>query len=146
MRSWSLNTPLNAPAERAWQLLVDLDQWHTWNGLIPHAAGSVALGQELEFGIRRVDGSLREHRPTVQILDRPDHMMLAADFGHRAVLRMEHHLVLHPDRLEQRWDVFGVAGPVLWTSLTETFARFQRLGDDLQAELTRQRADGGGRA
>lgn len=143
MRSWSLSTPLDAPAERAWALLTELDAWPEWNRLIPVAHGTVALGQVLEFGIRRVDGSLRDHRPTVHLLDRPHHMMLAADFGHRGLLRLEHHLMVQDGALVQRWDASGVLVPVLWSSLTETFARFEELGVDVQVELARRQAGPG---
>lgn len=143
MRSWSLSTPLHGDPQAAWGALVELERWSEWNRLIPRAQGQVAVGQVLAFGIRRVDGSLRDHRPTVQILDRPHHMMLAADFGHRGLLRLEHHLVLERRELVQRWDVTGALTPVLWASLTETFARFQELGEDLQRELTRRQGPAG---
>ncbi len=83
MRSYELSTPMPAPAADVWAVLVDLAHWGQWNKLVPLASGDVRPGQNLAFKIRRVDGTYRDHRPTVDAIEPGRVIVLSATFGHR---------------------------------------------------------------
>ena len=140
MRSYELSTLMPAPAADVWAVLVDLAHWGQWNKLVPLASGDVRPGQILAFKIRRVDGTYRDHRPTVDAIESGRVIVLSATFGHRFALKLVHTFTIDQVqegscRLHQRWDASGVLVPSLWLSLTQTMGRFAELGEDLAAKV-----------
>lgn len=115
-------------------MLVDLAHWPRWNRLVPHGEGALREGETLSFRIR---GVRRPHRPVVVRVAEPEEIVLAATFGHRWLLRMEHRFAFveagEGCRLDQRWEVTGVLAPLLWWRLVPALARFAELGEDLAA-------------
>lgn len=140
MRSYELSTPMPAPAADVWATLVDVANWQQWNKLVPVASGDVRSGEILAFKIRRVDGTYRDHRPTVDAIEPGRVIVLSATFGHRFALKLVHTFTIDQVqegscRLHQRWDASGVLVPSIWSSLTQTMGRFAELGEDLAARL-----------
>jgi hypothetical protein len=136
MRSYELSTPMPAPAADVWATLVDVAHWGQWNKLVPVVSGDVRPGQVLAFKIRRVDGTYRDHTPTVDAIEPGRMIVLSATFGHRVALKLVHTFTIDQVqegscRLHQRWDASGVLVPSLWSSLTQTMGRFAELGEDL---------------
>ena len=142
MRSYELSTPMPAPAAEVWAALVDLVHWGQWNKLVPVASGDVRPGQILAFKIRRVDGTYRDHTPTVDAIEPGRVIVLSATFGHRFAVKLVHTFTIgqvqeRSCRLDQRWDASGVLVPTLWSSLTQTMGRFAELGEDLATRVSR---------
>jgi hypothetical protein len=142
MRSYELSTPMPAPAADVWATLVDLARWGQWNKLVPVASGDVRPGQILAFKIRRVDGTYRDHTPTVDAIEPGRVIVLSATFGHRFAVKLVHTFTIcqvqeGSCRLHQRWDASGVLVPTLWSSMTQTMGRFAELGEDLAARVKR---------
>jgi len=138
MRDYELSTPILASAAVVWTALVELEHWGEWNKLVPVASGEVRTGEVLAFKIRRVDGTFRDHRPTVDAIEPGRVIVLSAAFGHRHAVKLVHTFTIDQlgdghCRLHQRWDASGVLVPLLWRSLTQTMARFSELGEDLAA-------------
>lgn len=140
MRSYELSTPMPAPANEVWATLMDLARWGQWNNLVPVASGDVRPGQILAFKIRRIDGTVRDHTPTVDAIEPGRMIVLSATFGHRFVVRLVHTFTIDQVqdgscRLHQRWEASGVVVPILWSSITQTMGRFAELGEDLAARV-----------
>jgi len=47
---------INAPTEKVWRTLTDIDQWAQWSPIINEANGVAALGSELSITMRGDDG------------------------------------------------------------------------------------------
>ncbi|KAG0237476.1 hypothetical protein BGW42_000686 [Actinomortierella wolfii] len=43
---------IDAPPDKVWEVLVDLDHYSEWNPLFVHARGTVALGETLHIKTR----------------------------------------------------------------------------------------------
>jgi hypothetical protein len=142
MRSYELSTPMSAPPADVWTTLVDLAHWGEWNKLVPVASGDIRTGEILAFKIRRLDGTYRDHRPTVDAIEPGRVIVLSATFGHRFAVKLVHSFTIDQVqegscRLHQRWDASGVLVPILWSDLTQTMRRFSQLGEDLAARVKR---------
>ncbi len=141
MRAFELSTKIDAAPAHVWQALVAIDAWPSWNRLVPYGEGVVRPGERLLFRIRRVDGSFRVHRPHVVATNAPQELVLAASFGHRWLVHMEHAFAIEArgvggSVLRQRWTVTGLLVPLLWPMLVRAMARFAELGDDLATRLS----------
>lgn len=138
-RHFELSTDLDASVDAAWAALIAIDRWHEWNRLMPAAAGRPEPGQRLALKLRREDGRLRDHRPVVVAVEPPEKVVLAANFGHRWLLRLVHSVIVEERpggaRIRHRWDVSGLLTAPLWASLTQTFRRFDGMSEDLRQHL-----------
>ncbi len=133
-RSFTLSTPIGAPASLAWRVLVDLRAWAEWNTLLPRAEGDLRAGGPMRFEITQPRAKPYVHRAVLAVIDPPRRLVLVATPLHPWLLQMEHEFELSGAdhaTLVQTWTVSGVLVPPLWSRLTASFARFSQLGDDL---------------
>ncbi len=142
MRAFELSTEIDAAPAEVWRVLVAMDAWPSWNRLVPYGEGDARPGGRLLFHIRRADGSRYVHRPRVVSITSPRELVLAASFGHRWLVHMEHTFLIEArgvggSLFRQRWTVTGLLVPLLWSILVRALARFAELGDDLATRLSR---------
>ena len=60
---------IQAPAEKAWSVLMDFDQYPNWNPFIQSISGNPGVGEQLEAHIQPPEGNKMVFKPTVLNLD-----------------------------------------------------------------------------
>lgn len=140
MRTFELSTPIRYPVQRVWTTLVDIDQWHRWNSVVPAAAGIVEPGMRLRLQLKDPKGRLQPFSPVVTTVRPPDELALAAVVIHRLLLSMHHRFLLNPigpeeTLLTQRWECTGALVPLLWRRITGGMHPFAAFGTDLERAI-----------
>ncbi|MBW2464993.1 MAG: SRPBCC domain-containing protein [Deltaproteobacteria bacterium] len=136
MRTIELTTALDAPAQHAWQVLLDVDRWPEWGVLVVSAEGRFAPGARWTMHLR--DG--RRMRPTLITVE-PTRLVFETYLGHRRWVCMQHSFQVEEldakrSMLRQRFEVRGVLVPVLWRALSRGMRQFDELGCDLARRVT----------
>jgi hypothetical protein len=60
---------IHAPAERAWQLLLDFNNYSKWNPFIREINGVPNVGAKLEIHLHTASGKTRIYKPTITKLE-----------------------------------------------------------------------------
>ncbi|MFL6440361.1 MAG: SRPBCC family protein [Nitrososphaeraceae archaeon] len=60
---------IKASAERAWQVLIDFNNYSQWNPFIPQINGAPKVGTKLEIHLHTASGKRRIYKPTVTKLE-----------------------------------------------------------------------------
>ena len=143
MRRIELNTPLGASAERAWDVLLDLDGWPRWGGLVTSAQGVLEPGARWTMTLRPevVGGRARAMRPRFVSVDPPRQVVFETLLLGAWFVRLVHVFDVVPDGdravLRQSFRATGLGVPLLWPVLRDGMTQFDELGEDLAAWLAR---------
>jgi hypothetical protein len=86
---------IDAPAERVWQILIDLDRWQDWNPFITRAAGTVELGQQIDVTMAPEGSRPVRFRPVVTEATEPRVFSWLGHLGVRGIFDGAHRFEIH---------------------------------------------------
>ena len=141
MRQLTLVQPLPVDADTAWTVLVDIARWPEWRGLVLSAEGAFEPGAPWIVRLRGArGGSPRTLRPVFTSMEPGREIVFETRIGAAWVVRMVHHFELQaaPEgraTLVQRFEITGLAVPLLWGPLERGMRQFEELGSDLARRL-----------
>lgn len=61
MKELCTEIEIQAPPEKVWQILTDLDKWPEWNPFIHHAIGKVQVGAAVDITVRSAAKEMTLH-------------------------------------------------------------------------------------
>lgn len=143
MRRIELTTALAAPADRVWNVLMDLDGWSLWGGLVTSAAGELRPGARWTMTLRaEVDGGApRTMRPRFVSMDPPRRVVFETLLLGAWFVRLVHVFDVEAEGdgavLRQSFEATGLGVPLLWPMLRDGMTQFDELGDDLARWVAR---------
>lgn len=109
---------MDAPPERVWEELTDLESYEEWNPNITFAAGSLEEGAEVDLRVQPTYGRERSIRVTVTEVDPARKLQWVGAVGGRWLFEGQHTFELHPldgdrTRFVNRERVSGVTAPIV---------------------------------
>ena len=112
---------IDAPPERVWQVLRDLDAYPEWNPFVVRATGRAEVGERLTLRLQPVVGRATTVRPTVLEVREGARLRWLGRFGIRGILDADHRFALEPSgagtRLVQEEDFRGLLVPFVARTL-----------------------------
>jgi hypothetical protein len=96
MRQLQSTIDIEAPPERVWSVLTDLNAFSEWNPFIREARGDLRPGSELDIRIQPPGGRLIRFRPTVIKVDPRRELRWLGRTGVRGIFDGEHVHQLEP--------------------------------------------------
>lgn len=140
MREFEISSPVSGEPHEVWATLTNFSRYGEWSQLVPVAEGSLVPGACLDLRLQGPGGLRMPFRPTVVATDPPREFVLEASAGHRSLIHLVHTFTLAGSApklfLQQRWEATGALVPLLWPLLRLAMARFDRLGEDLNARMS----------
>lgn len=128
MREVRTQVTIDAPVERVFQILTDIERYHDWNPLIVLARGRVEPGEKLDISIRLPGKPDMPY--VVQILRIvPDREFVwIGRMKMKGILDGMHFFELSPEganrvRVVQREEFRGLLVPLVWKSFLDTRMR-----------------------
>lgn len=110
---------IDAPVERIWEILIDLDRYHEWNPFITNAKGRIAPGATFE--VRPVSDGGKRHVFVPQVTDYQEHREFTwtGEFYFRWLALGDHTFRLTGledgrVRLDHDERIYGIAAPLLY--------------------------------
>jgi hypothetical protein len=139
---------INAPIERVWTILTDLDHYHEWNSFIPSMQASpFAVGSTLTMGVRMNPNTHTTSIETITAIE-PQHLLAWKTRSPKWFLSGERFQEItaidpHTTRYWTRESFSGILAPVLQILLAKDLQRnFNAMANDLKAHAeTMQEAD-----
>ena len=133
---------IDAPPDRVWQILTDLEGYGSWNPFIVTAAGRVAVGQRLTNRFQPPGGRGQTLEPTVTVVEPPERFEWLGHLGLPGIFDGRHRFELEPTdgggtRLVHRELFSGLAVRWFRSSLDTTV----RQGFELMNEALKARAE-----
>ena len=115
---------IEAPVERIWEILVDLDRYHEWNPFITNATGRIAPGAT--FKVSPVSDRGKRHVFVPQVTDYQEHREFTwtGEFYFRWLALGDHTFRLTPVndgrvRLDHDERIYGMAAPFVYLMAKE---------------------------
>lgn len=142
MRQITLVQPLPSDVHTAWSVFVDIDRWPEWRGMVLSASGAFEPGARWTIRLRGdASGAARTMRPTFVSRTPGREIVFETRLVAAWVVRMVHRFELEAAAdgtavLVQRFEVSGLAVPLLWGPLERGMRQFEALGGDLARRLT----------
>lgn len=135
---------IDAPTERIWEILVDLDRYHEWNPFITNAKGRIAPGATFHVRPRTDGGKPLDFVPQVTKYREYREFTWTGEFYFRWVALGDHTFRLTElgggrIRLDHDEKIYGFAAPLLYV-----FAKKQiRNGFEAMNAALKARAEAG---
>jgi hypothetical protein len=140
---------IEAPAEKVWELLIDITAYPTWNPFITRAEGPVEVGGRLTLRMQPVSGSAVTLRPTVVEVVQGHRLRWQGRLAVRGLLDADHLFILEPhgatrSRLVQREHFRGLLVPFVQRSLDRgTLPAFHAMNAALKDRVEKATASRG---
>jgi hypothetical protein len=140
---------IEAPAEKVWELLIDVTAYPTWNPFITRAEGPVEVGGRLTLRMQPVSGSAVTLRPTVVEVVQGHRLRWQGRLAVRGLLDADHLFILEPhgatrSRLVQREHFSGLLVPFVQRSLDRgTLPAFHAMNAALKDRVEKATASRG---
>lgn len=87
---------IDAPPERVWEILTDLDRYEEWNPFVIASEGEVAVGQRLVNRLQPPGGRAQTFKPTVTVADEPKTFEWLGRLGLPGIFDGRHRFDLEP--------------------------------------------------
>jgi hypothetical protein len=133
---------INAPAERVWQIVTDLERYADWNPFIPRASGRIAPGERIRIEVQPAGLKPVRFRPKVLHVEPGRSFYWEGRLALPGLFTGRHHFELHQNgggsvRFVQ-WEQFsGLLLPLIWRRIAEP----TRQGYHLMNAAVKQRAE-----
>jgi len=144
MREVRTEITIDAPAQRVFQILIDIERYHEWNPLIVSARGRVEPGEKLDISIRLPGKPDMPY--VVQILRVVDELEFVwiGRMKMKGILDGMHFFELFPEganrvRVVQREEFRGLLVPLVWRTFLDTRMRmgFEAVNRKLKEQAER---------
>lgn len=135
---------IHAPAQRIWDILVDLDRYHEWNPFIRRAKGRIAPGATFEVSPKTKGGKRLVFVPQVTDYQEMREFTWTGKFYFRWLAMGNHTFRLTPldngaIRVDHDERIYGIGAPLVYL-----FAKEQiRTGFEAMNHALKQRAEAG---
>jgi len=127
MREIRTEIDINAPMEKVWSVVTDIDKWEEWSPIINQASGAASLGSELTITMISEDGKGSKdgpkYMPVVTIYQEPKvfrwraKMMAEFIFTNDKVFELEE--ISSGTRLIHKEMYKGMIVPLFWSKLND---------------------------
>ena len=140
MREIFTEIDIDAPADRVWCVLVDIQMWHEWNPFIPDISGEISVGSRLTIRVEPPGGKPMSFKPIVSCVQENSDLIWIGSLPIPGAFKGEHIFELRPiddahTKLIQRENYSGWMIPFLWKSLDRNVrAGFQLMNEALKNE------------
>ena len=130
---------IDAPPQRVWGILTDLDAYESWNPFVVASHGEVVVGEKLVNRVQPPGGKAHTFKPTVTEVQTARTFEWLGRLGVPGIFDGRHRFDLEPTsdggtRLIHQEFFTGVLVPFLRSSLdTETRRGFELMNDALKA-------------
>lgn len=130
---------IDAPPERVWRILTDLEGYRSWNPFLVESSGQVEIGQRLVNRLQAPGGRAQTFRPTVTAVDHARTFEWLGRLGLPGIFDGRHRFDLEPTadggtRLVHQEHFNGVLVRLLRSSLdTGTRQGFELMNQALKA-------------
>ena len=133
---------INAPTQRVWQTLTDLDAHSAWNPFLTQAAGTLVVGQRLNLQMQPPEGRAMTVKPWVTAVEEHRYLEWLSRLGMPGLLDGRHSFSLTSlpggrTLLQQSATFTGVLVPVAGSMLTRTRAGFEAMNEALAQRSAR---------
>jgi len=123
-REISTEIVIQAPVEKVWQVLTDINGWNDWNPITNQASGEVFVGSELALTMRGEEGADGpKYNPAVVALEQPKLFEWQATMGPGFVFTNGRVFVLEKTsngtRLTNKETFRGMLVPLFWSKLND---------------------------
>jgi hypothetical protein len=137
---------IEAPAERVWEVLTDLEAYPTWNPFIRRAAGELRRGARIQVTVQPPGRSEFSFEPTLIAVEPGRELRWLGHLGVRGLFDGEHGFTIEPlgdnrVRFRHHEVMRGLLVPFLGGMLSDTERGFHEMNRALKA-----RVEGGGAA
>jgi hypothetical protein len=137
VRELQASIEIDAPAERVWDVLSDLDRYQEWNPFITQAEGEFVEGSRLLIKVRPPGGRQMEFKPTVLEVEPRRSVRWLGRFILPGIFDGEHSLTVAPvgestARFIQRERFWGVLTAFSGKLFERTQAGFEAMNEALK--------------
>ncbi len=138
-RMLTTRVEIDAPAQVAWDVLLDFERYGEWNPFVTEISGAATPGGRLAVTVRPPGRGATRFEPVVLAADTPRELRWRGSVGVARIFDGEHSFVLEPlgaecVRLVHAECFRGILVPLLWRSLdTDTRAGFEQMNAALRA-------------
>jgi hypothetical protein len=136
VRELTSQIEIEAPPERVWAVLTDLDAYPDWNPFIVRIGGELSVGSRLEVRIAPPGGRAMTFKPTVRVVEPNRELAWLGRFLVPRLFDGEHHLRLDPldggTRFTQSERFSGLLVPVTGGILDKTQRGFEQMNAALK--------------
>ena len=138
MRELDTEIVIEAPTDRVWKILTDLEQFTAWNPFITRAEGDIEEGARLRVHIEPPGGTAMTFKPTVIHVAPERELRWLGRLFLPGIFDGEHSFEMSPSgqgrtRFVQREKFSGLLVPFLWNGLaTNTRRGFEAMNSALK--------------
>ena len=136
MRRIETTATIDAPPERVWEVLTDLDAMDEWNPFIVEAQGKPAVAERLRIRVAPPGKRPATFTPVVLTADRPRELRWRGTLPIPGLFAGEHYFVLEPTgtgtRLRHGETFAGLLVPLMGGMLKATAEGFERMNAALK--------------
>lgn len=122
---------IDAPPEKVWRILTDLESYPEWNPFIREGSGELREGEKLNLRMRPPGGKEMGFKPTVLMADEARELRWLGRLGIPGIFDGEHWFLLTPEgggtRLEQGERFTGLLPRFMGRMLASTEQGFTEL-------------------
>ena len=132
---------INAPAERIWETLADLESFNEWNPFMRRASGDVQVGEKLTVYLKPPGGMGMSFKPRVVKVEANREFRWLGHLGLPGIFDGEHIFVIEPDgdsrcRFVQREEFKGALASLMLLMIGKSTRRgFDDMNQALKARV-----------
>jgi hypothetical protein len=138
---------IEAPPERVWQVLADLEAYSEWNPMIRKASGDLREGQRIDLHFEPEGSRGRDFRPKLLVVEPSRELRWLGNPGVKWMFESQHYFTLEPEaggtRCVHGMLFYGLVVPLAGKRLAgSTLAPFESMNQALKARAEQSPAAG----
>ena len=141
MRELFTEIEIDAPTDRVWTVLTDVEKWAEWNAFIPEVKGEISVGGRIFVRVAPPNGRAMSFKATVTCFHENRDFIWVGSAPIPGAFRGEHIFELRPiddgrTRLVHREEFSGWMLPLLWGGMEKgTHEGFEQMNRDLKTRV-----------
>ena len=133
-----LSIPIQAPKEKLWAILADLEEYPKWNSVVTHVQGKLLEGNAIKLKLRFQSGKPKPAVCQVKKIESGSYFLLTQTILGSGFLHMEHYFMLEetiPGTVifTQKWEMYGLMARLFKHPLSKSLRSFERMNKELKA-------------